>query len=69
MSPAARLLDLALPAVFVTYLVLVGVYLVLQVSFAERARRRRGPAAPDAQMPSVDIIVPCYNERPQTLAA
>lgn len=69
MPPAAGLLDLLLPAVFATYLVLVIAYLVLQVSFAERARRRPGPALADAQLPSVDIVVPCYNEKPQTLAA
>ncbi len=69
MPAAARLLDLALPAVFATYLALVGAYLVLQVSFAERARCRMEPALRDAPLPSVDVVVPCYNERPETLAA
>ncbi len=69
MHPAARLVDLALPGVFATYVLMVSVYLVLQVSFAERARRRHGRASQATQMPSVDIVVPCYNERPQTLTA
>ncbi len=69
MPPAARLLDLALPVVFCTYVVLVSGYLALQVAFAEKARRRQGSGSPDLRLPSVDIVVPCYNERPEILAA
>jgi N-acetylglucosaminyltransferase len=66
---AAGFLDLVLPSVFTLYLVTVGVYLGLQVSFAEGTRRRHAPVADDAPMPSVDIVVACFNEKPATLAA
>ncbi len=56
-----------LTVVFGVYLVTVAVYLGLQARFANRGRR---PAVVvERRTPSVDVIVPCYNERPETLAS
>jgi N-acetylglucosaminyltransferase len=62
----------ALPAAFVAYLAVVLVYLALQGFFAHRgwrARARPGAPAAAGPAPSVDVVVPCYNEQPETLAA
>jgi N-acetylglucosaminyltransferase len=58
-----------LPAVFVAYVATVLVYLVLQATFAQRTRRAHARAAASTLRPSVDVIVPCFNEEPATLAA
>jgi N-acetylglucosaminyltransferase len=55
-----------LTAVFVTYVATVTVYLALQALFA---RRGRTAPPPPARLPSVDVVIPCYNEKPETLAA
>ncbi|MFI5843724.1 glycosyltransferase [Catenuloplanes sp. NPDC051500] len=67
MSNVARALDVALPLVFGTYLVAVLGYLTLQVAFAERARRHTPAREPERLYPTVDVIVPCFNEEPATL--
>jgi len=54
--------------VFLAYLLLVGSYLILQTGFAELARRRATAARP-AALPTVDVVIPCYNEDPAELAA
>ena len=61
-------LDLLRRCVFLAYLILVGSYLTLQTVFAERARRRGTPSAP-ARLPTVDVVIPCYDEDPAELAA
>ena len=53
---------------FLAYLLLVGSYLILQTGFAELARRRATAARP-AALPTVDVVIPCYNEDPAELAA
>ena len=63
------LLDVAFTSTSVLYLVVVLPYLVLQVLFAERTHRRQGRADTPSRAPSVDIVIPCYNEDPRTLAA
>jgi hyaluronan synthase len=62
--------------VFLAYTLLVVSHFVLQVGFAHSAWRRsvaRAKAGPDIQaepyLPSVDVIVPVYNEDPQALDA
>ena len=52
------------------YIVLVALHFVLEVFFAHRAYRRskQGFADP-ARLPSVDIVVPCYNEDAEHLTA
>ncbi|GAB7046492.1 glycosyltransferase family 2 protein [Catenuloplanes indicus] len=69
MSNVAGALDVALPLVFGTYLVAVLGYLTLQVAFAERARRHTPARGSERLYPAVDVIVPCFNEKPATLAA
>ena len=65
------LVDLALNCTLALYLLDVVPYLVMQVLFAERTHRRgaRSPASPPAPAPAVDVVIPCYNEEPRTLAA
>ena len=62
-------LDRVLQWVFLAYLLIVGSYLTLQTVFAERARRRTATAAQPAGLPTVDVVIPCYNEEPAELAA
>lgn len=57
-----------LPIVFTVYLVTAVFYLAVQGHFAARSRRLEHHPAPPGT-PSVDIVVPCYNEDPATLAA
>jgi N-acetylglucosaminyltransferase len=67
---SAEFLDWALPTVFAVYVATVGIYLGLQVYYAARSRRRqRELSALDSPLPSVDVIVPCFNESPATLDA
>jgi N-acetylglucosaminyltransferase len=61
--------DVALNVTLAFYLLDVVPYLVLQVLFAGLTHRRRGQAPPSSPAPSVDVIIPCYNEDPRTLAA
>ncbi|MFC0541598.1 glycosyltransferase family 2 protein [Kutzneria chonburiensis] len=61
-------LDLLLRWVFLAYLLLVGSYLILQTVFAERAHRRTTPSR-SSTLPTVDVVIPCYNEDPAELAA
>ncbi len=61
--------DHALPWVFGSYLLVVVSYLTLQTIFAERSRRHATTAEPPVGLPSVDVIIPCYNESPAVLAA
>jgi len=61
------IVDVTFTVVLTLYLLNVVPYLVLQVLFAERTHRRREPPA-SALTPSVDIVIPCYNEDPRTLA-
>jgi N-acetylglucosaminyltransferase len=63
------LLDAALFGVSGCYLLTVTVYLSCQTVFAERARKRGRVAATAGHLPSVDVLVPCYNEDPDVLAA
>ena len=45
------------------YIALVALHFVLEVLFAHRAYRRSKQGFPDpARLPSVDVVVPCYNE-------
>ena len=45
------------------YIALVALHFVLEVFFAHRAYRRSKQGFPDpARLPSVDVVVPCYNE-------
>jgi N-acetylglucosaminyltransferase len=60
-------LPAVLPIVFGTYGAIVLGYLALQALFADRSRRAARPAS--RTLPSVDVIVPCYNEDPAVLAA
>ena len=70
MLHSAEYLDWALPTVFAVYVATVGAYLGLQVHYAARTRRhQREQSAPDSPPPSVDVIVPCFNEAPATLDA
>jgi N-acetylglucosaminyltransferase len=61
--------DVALNVTLACYLLDVVPYLVLQVLFAECTHRRRGQSPASSPAPSVDVIIPCYNEDPRTLAA
>ena len=55
-------------AAVASYLAVAVAYAVAQRRFARRASRPRPlPEAP--YLPSVDVIVPCYNENPALLAA
>jgi N-acetylglucosaminyltransferase len=65
----SAIVNVALLIACFTYLLTVGPYLVLQVAFAERTRRGRVESPDQDWTPSVDVIVPCYNEDPRTLAA
>ncbi len=56
-----------LTAVFVTYVATVTLYLAVQAYYARRGRQ--AAPVPPGRYPSVDVVVPCYNERPDTLAA
>jgi N-acetylglucosaminyltransferase len=71
-SAIAHLATLS-PVVFATYVATVVVYLAVQAYFARRSRRPTAgasrPADPSRERPSVDVVVPCYNEEPATLAA
>ena len=52
------------------YIVLVALHFVLEVFFAHRAYRRSKEGFPDAaRLPSVDVVVPCYNEDAEHLTA
>jgi N-acetylglucosaminyltransferase len=51
------------------YLAIVPLYSRLQRDFADRGLRRRPDPSPDPFLPDVDVIVPCYNERPELLRA
>lgn len=57
----------------VVYALVVVPYLVLQCMFAQRAYRqyRSRPAEPEVgdTFPSVDVVVPCFNEDPHVLEA
>ncbi|WP_322752898.1 chitooligosaccharide synthase NodC [Frankia sp. Cas3] len=48
-------------------------YLVTQIRFAHRTYRRRrtvpGNFGPATALPSVDVIIPCFNEQPEVLAS
>jgi N-acetylglucosaminyltransferase len=67
-SSAIAHLGASLPIVFAVYVVTVVVYLALQAFFAGRSRRPAHHPAPE-RTPSVDVVVPCYNEDPATLTA
>ena len=73
MSLWAEFLDWVLPPVFAGYVAAVAVYLALQTYFAAaqtgRRRRIRQQSPADPPPPSVDVIVPCFNESPETLEA
>lgn len=64
----STLLDAALLGVSGCYLLTVAVYLGCQTVFAERARRRGAAGSEAEHFPSVDVLVPCYNEDPAVLA-
>jgi hyaluronan synthase/N-acetylglucosaminyltransferase len=69
-----HMLEQALVVVFLVYTALTLGHFVLQTVFAHRAFRQSGRlAAADAALgpytPSVDVIVPCYNERADHLEA
>ena len=52
------------------YIALVALHFVLEVFFAHRAYRRSKQGFPDpARLPSVDVVVPCYNEDAEHLTA
>ena len=52
------------------YIVLVALHFVLEVFFAQREYLRSKHGFPDApRLPSVDVVVPCYNEDAEHLAA
>ena len=52
------------------YIALVALHFVLEVFFAHRAYRRSQQGFPDpARLPSVDVVVPCYNEDAEHLTA
>jgi N-acetylglucosaminyltransferase len=55
--------------VLALYLALATVYARLQRRFAELGHRPRAAPSPSPYLPSVDVIVPCYNEEPALLAA
>lgn len=58
------LIGLVLPL----YIALASVYSRLQRQYAERGRAGRpGPSEP--YLPDVDVVVPCFNEDPELLAA
>lgn len=67
-TPSA-LLDDALLGVCAVYLLTVAVYLTCQIVFAERARRHYDTADDLDHRPSVDVVVPCFNEDPAVLDA
>ncbi|HTE69827.1 MAG TPA: hypothetical protein VK942_13880, partial [Actinomycetes bacterium] len=65
-----------MPVPFNGLTVVLPVYLVLALTYSRAQRRfanlRRAPspaAASGPYHPSVDVIVPCYNEEPRLLAA
>jgi N-acetylglucosaminyltransferase len=65
---------LAVTVVLPLYLAIAPGYSRLQRRFAEPGRRSRAgwpePSRPqEPYRPSVDVVVPCYNEDPQLLAA
>ncbi len=65
---------LGLRFVFVLYMVLVLGYSVFQRLYAYRSarrsrHRRAAGAPPGSYRPTVDVVVPCFNEEPELLAA
>jgi N-acetylglucosaminyltransferase len=70
-SAVARVLAIVAATSVGLYAGLTVTYLLLQARFATTGSRRRAGAAatPVARLPSVDVIVPCFNEEPQALAA
>ncbi|HYW29429.1 MAG TPA: glycosyltransferase family 2 protein, partial [Gaiellales bacterium] len=59
-----------LRSTLLVYITLVALHFVLEVLFAHRAYRRSLQGFPDpVRPPSVDVIVPCYNEDADHLAA
>jgi N-acetylglucosaminyltransferase len=59
----------AVAVVLPLYLAVAPVYARLQRRFAELDRPRRPDCPPEPYRPSVDVVVPCYNEEPALLAA
>lgn len=65
-----RLPTAGLLVVLSLYLTLVPTYGRLQHSYADPRRKRLAPLPErEPYRPSVDVIIPCYNERPTQLAA
>jgi N-acetylglucosaminyltransferase len=64
---AGAVFDLTVvPGVYITVAL---TYSRLQRRFSDARRRLPAPTAPKTYLPSVDVIVPCYNENPELLAA
>jgi len=64
--PAATI---AVTVVLPIYLAVAPAYSRLQRRFAELGCRSRPAGSPEPYRPSVDVVVPCYNEDPALLAA
>lgn len=71
---ADQLVVAALRVVFLLYVTLVLLHSTLERVYAQRSRRQRrarvmtSPPAP-VEWPSVDVVVPCFNEGPSLLEA
>ncbi|MFD9038961.1 chitooligosaccharide synthase NodC [Streptomyces bottropensis] len=69
MAAVTSILSTAALTVSVAYAVLVVVYQAVQARYVWRADRHSPtPVDPMGALPSVDVIIPCYNEDPLLLA-
>jgi N-acetylglucosaminyltransferase len=69
LSAAIAHLGGLLPGVFVAYVAVVFGYLAVQASFARRTWLAHARAVASTLTPSVDVVVPCFNEEPAMLRA
>ena len=69
---ADQLVVAALRVVFLLYVTLVLLHSSLERVYALRSRRRRArpaAAAEPVEWPTVDVVIPCFNEDPALLEA